>query len=163
MSTRRLQDEIQKRHPFRCVEEEVTLNVLRTGDLFQLQYERLFRAYHLTPAQYNILRILRGEGAPLKILAIAARTLTVVPGITGLIDRLGAAGLVTRERSSEDRRAVFVSITPAGVALLSQLDEPITQLHHRLAGHLSGEEQRELIRLLEKSRLPLDAAGGGLG
>jgi DNA-binding MarR family transcriptional regulator len=48
----------------------------------------------LTPSQYNILRILRGEGSPLPILEIASRNIAIVPGITGLIDRLEHAGFL---------------------------------------------------------------------
>ena len=46
--------------------------------------------------------------------------IAAVPGITGLIDRLEGMGLVTRERSTEDRRVVFVAITPKGLDLLAQ-------------------------------------------
>ena len=71
---------------------------MRTSDQLQIRFARLFREYGLTPSQYNILRILRGEGKPLPILEIASRTITVVPGITGLIDRLEQAGFVNRLR-----------------------------------------------------------------
>ena len=66
------------------------LSLLRTNDQLQIRFARLFREHGLTPSQYNILRILRGEARPLPILEIAGRTVTVVPGITGLIDRLEA-------------------------------------------------------------------------
>ena len=69
---------------------------LRTSDQLQIRFTRLFRQYGLTPSQYNILRILRGDGRPLPILEIANRTVTVVPGITGLIDRLEQAQFVRR-------------------------------------------------------------------
>ena len=68
------------------------MNIVRTSDQLQIRFARLLREYGLTsPTQYNILRILRGEGKPLPILEIASRTITVVPGITGLIDRLEQA------------------------------------------------------------------------
>src|ERR1700741_3852331 len=113
MSGGRLQQELKKRRPFDSPEQEAALNIARTADRFGICFARLFREYGLTPSQYNILRILRGEGKPLPCLEIAQRTITVVPGITGLIDRLEQAGLVSRLRSEEDRRIVNVSITPA--------------------------------------------------
>jgi DNA-binding MarR family transcriptional regulator len=154
MARRRLQDELKKRHPFDSLEQEAMLNLLRTHDRLQICLERLFRTRGLTASQYNVLRILRGEGKPLPILEIAGRTVTVVPGITGLIDRLEKAGLVRRERSAEDRRVVFVDITPEARALLAELDEPLLALHRELLGHLSEKELRGLIRLLEKARCP---------
>ncbi len=88
------------------------------------------------------------------ILEIADRMLAAVPGITGLIDRLEALELVARQRSSEDRRVIFVAIRPKGLELVNKLDEPEAALHKRLIGHLSPTELRELIRLLEKARQP---------
>ncbi len=101
----RLQAEIKKRHAFESAEQEALLNLLRTSDRFQTSMTRLFRKYGLTPSQYNVLRILRGEGKPLPCLEIADRLIAEVPGITGLLDRLEAAGLIRRERSKEDRRS----------------------------------------------------------
>jgi DNA-binding MarR family transcriptional regulator len=152
MAVRRLKDELKKRRPFDSLEQEATLNVARTADRHQIAFVRLFREYGLTPSQYNVLRILRGEGSPLPILEISNRMIAAVPGITGLIDRLETLGLVCRERSTEDRRVVFVSITPRGAALLGRLDEPVAELHGSLMGHLSKAELTELIRLLEKAR-----------
>src|SRR6266704_2535517 len=100
----KLQDELKKREPFESVEQEAVLNLFRTSDRLHHRFARLFREYRLTPSQYNILRILRGEGNPLPCLEIAQRTITVVPGITGLIDRLEQAKLVSRLRDEEDRR-----------------------------------------------------------
>ena len=157
MATSRLQQELGKSGPFDSLEQEAMLNVLRTNDQFQNRFLRLFREYGITPSQYNILRILRGEGAPLPSLEIADRMIQVVPAITGLIDRLEKAGLVQRKRCQEDRRVVYVAITAKGTRLLDRLDQPVIDLHHQLIGHLTERELRQLIRLLEKSRARLAA------
>jgi len=148
----KLQQEIRKREPFATAEQEAALGLFRTSDRMQHRFARLFREYGLTPSQYNILRILRGEGKPMPCLEIAQRTITVVPGITGLIDRLADAGFVTRQRSEEDRRVVNVSITPAGEEVLARLDQPLVELHKRLLADFSTAELAELIRLLDKAR-----------
>ena len=160
MSGGRLRKKLKKRRPFDSPEQEATLNIARTADRFGICFARLFREYGLTPSQYNVLRILRGEGKPLPILEVADRMLAAVPGITGLIDRLEGMGLVARERSTEDRRVVFVAITARGLDLLGQLDGPEADLHRRLIGHLSPAELGELSRLLEKARQGLDGADG---
>ncbi|HEX8203128.1 MAG TPA: MarR family transcriptional regulator, partial [Isosphaeraceae bacterium] len=151
---------LKKRRPFDSPEQEATLSIARTADRFGICFARLFREYGLTPSQYNVLRILRGEGRPLPILEVADRMLAAVPGITGLIDRLEGMDLVARERSTEDRRVVFVAITPKGLDLLARLDEPEAALHKRLVGHLAQAELEELIRLLEKARQALDEPAG---
>lgn len=155
MSKSQLQTELRKRNPFESPEQEAMLNLLRSSDQFQNRFGRLFRQYDLTPSQYNILRILRGEGKPLPSLEIADRMIQVVPAITGLIDRLEKAGMVTRRRCQEDRRVIYIEITEKAVGVLEEMDEPVNELHTKLLGHLSPAELKELIRLLEKARLPL--------
>ncbi len=152
MSPSRLQQELKKRQPFDVPEQEAILNILRTNDQFQNQFGRLFRQFGLTSSQYNVLRILRGENRPLPSLEIADRMIQVVPAITGLIDRLEKQQLVCRQRSTDDRRVVFVDLTDKARRLLKKMDEPVLQLHRKLIGHLSRHELSELSRLLEKSR-----------
>jgi DNA-binding MarR family transcriptional regulator len=161
--TSTLQHEIKKREPFDLPEQEAMLNLLRTADQLQIRFARLFRQYGLTPQQYNVLRILRGEGQPLPILEIAARMITVVPGITGLVDRLEAAGLVERKRCHQDRRVIYVAIAPRALDILAQIDEPLAQLHKQTLGHLTLEELHELSRLLEKSRQPEPCEAASVG
>ena len=155
MKTPKLQHELKKKRPFESPEEEALLSVVRTSDQLQIRCVRLLRKHGLTPSQYNILRILRGEGKPLPILEIASRTIAVVPGITGLIDRLEQAGFVNRLRCEKDRRVIYVALTDQGMTTLAALDEPLVALHRKLTGHLSQGELKELIRLLEKVRGPL--------
>src|SRR3974390_2947411 len=132
MPTPKLQHELKKKRPFESPEQEAALNVLRTGDQLEIRLARLFREHGLTPSQYNILRILRGEGRPMPILEIASRTITVVPGITGLVDRLEHAGFVNRLRCEKDRRVIYVALTDQGTRILADLDEPLLALHRKL-------------------------------
>jgi MarR family transcriptional regulator, 2-MHQ and catechol-resistance regulon repressor len=152
MTSGHLQRELKKKRPFESPEQEAMLNILRTNDQFQNRFGRLFREYGLTSSQYNVLRILRGEGKPMPCLEVADRMVQVVPAITGLIDRLEMQGLVSRERCTEDRRVVFIEITGKALELLSNLDEPVNQLHKQLIGHLTRPELETLNRLLEKAR-----------
>lgn len=152
MATSKLQQELKKKRPFESLEQEAALNVVRTNDQIQIRFARLFREYDLTPSQYNVLRILRGEGKPLPILEIAERTITVVPGITGLIDRLEQAGFVARERCPKDRRVIYVALTKEGNKVVTALDQPVMDLHKQLLGHLNQTELREVSHLLEKVR-----------
>lgn len=154
MAATRLQRDLKKKRPFESAAQEAALNLLRTSDRLQHRFARLFRQHGVTPAQYNILRILRGEGQPLPILEIASRTVTVVPGITGLVDRLQQAGLVERIRCEQDRRVIYVAVTPKGMDILAALDRPVVELHEKLLGHLGQKDLKELNRLLTKAREP---------
>ncbi|MFT5523775.1 MAG: DNA-binding MarR family transcriptional regulator [Pirellulaceae bacterium] len=155
MADGHLQGELKKRHPFESPEVEAILNILRTSDQYHNRFGRLFREYGLTPSQYNVLRILRGEGKPLPSLEIADRMVQVVPAITGLVDRLEKQELVKRKRCTEDRRVVYIELTEKAVGLLKTIDKPDVQLHQQLIGHLTKTELKELSRLLVKAREPL--------
>jgi DNA-binding MarR family transcriptional regulator len=152
--------EIRKKLPFTSPVEEAFLNLLRTASLLQAPSEQLFKQHGISPAKYNILRILRGskitgESADhgLPSLEIADRMVTRVPDITRLVDGLEIDGLVLRTRCTEDRRVVYVGITAQGLNLLERLDEPLMQQHQTLMSKLTAEELAELNRLLVKARM----------
>lgn len=150
-----LRREIKQSRPFGTLAEEVILNLFRTADQLGAAEAALLKPHGLTPAQYNVLRILRGagpDGHPCQ--EIAARMITRVPDVTRLVDRLVEGGLVDRERSEEDRRVVRVRIRPAGLELLARLDGPVSQEPTRLLGALSERELATLNRLLVRIRTP---------
>lgn len=157
MPDSRLQHELKKKRPFDSPDQEAILNILRTSDQFQNRFGRLFREFDLTHSQYNVLRILRGEGKPMPCLEIGDRMIQVVPAMTGLLDRLEKQGLVLRERCTQDRRVVYVTLTDSAKDLLKRMDGPVSKLHHQLIGHLTQSELKELSRLLEKARISLQS------
>jgi DNA-binding MarR family transcriptional regulator len=148
-----LQDEIRQTRPFRSSAEEATFGIVRTAALVRRAVAQVVEPSGITPAQYNVLRILRGAGAKgLPTLAVRDRLLEEAPGITRLMDKLGRAGLVERDRSTPDRRQVICFITPRGLALLRKLDSVIPNADELGAAGLAAGERRELIRLLDKVR-----------
>ena len=147
-----LATDLKKRDPFESVHQEAVLLLLRAADEYENRLVRLLRPYDLTPSQYNVLRILRGEGQPLPCLEIASRLIQVVPAITGLIRRLEAAGLVTRARCDRDRRVVYIDLTDAARTKLAELDGPISDVHGELIGHLDDGELADITRLLRRVR-----------
>ncbi len=150
-----LREELRMTRSFSSPEEELNLNLLRTVGLLEGPLHRFLKASGLSLAQYNILRILRGQpGRRLPCRQIGLRMVTREPDVTRLLDRLERDGLVERDRSETDRRIVMISVTKAGLDLLASLDEPMRRLHKDSLGHLSRAEIRELNRLLVKARRP---------
>jgi DNA-binding MarR family transcriptional regulator len=74
------------------------------------------------------------------------------PGITRLLDRLEAKGMVSRERCPTDRRQVTCRIAKPGLALLSALDPIVDALDDSMLGNLSRAELKQLIHLLDRIR-----------
>jgi DNA-binding MarR family transcriptional regulator len=67
-------------------------------------------------------------------------------------------GLIARAREAGDRRVVRTRISPEGLRLLAELDEPVRQLHRRQLRHLPEKQLRQLSVLLDRAREPFDEA-----
>ena len=154
MSTRSsLRDEIKQTRPFRNASEEATLSIMRTATLVRREIAAVVERFDITPAQYNVLRILRGAGdAGLPTLAVRDRLLEEAPGITRLLDKLETAGLVRRERTTPDRRQVICFITSKGLTLIKKIDPRIIEADQTGGAGLRQAERKQLIVLLEKVR-----------
>jgi MarR family transcriptional regulator, transcriptional regulator for hemolysin len=82
----------------------------------------------------------------------------VGPTLTRHIDNLEQAGWVVRTRSADDRRAVRVEITAAGVEAHGRMRKAVTAFDRRLRAGLSQEEADTFRALLD--RLVANAEGG---
>lgn len=105
----------------------------------------------LSPSQRIVLRAL--STGQLQISEVAATLGVTLSAATGLVDRLGRAGLVTRERDNADRRVVWVRCTPAGRAALAQAEAVRRQVLAGAVAPLSAGELATLVGLLEKLQM----------
>ena len=148
-----LQEEIKQRRPFGSLEEEAFLNLARTAAFLSDRLEKALKPGGITGTQYNVLRILKGSGeAGLCRNDVRDRMITRMPDMTRLLDRMEAAGLLERRRSTEDRRMVTTHITDKGLAALELIDDEIAEEHRRSLGHLTKGELERLIELLSAAR-----------
>jgi DNA-binding MarR family transcriptional regulator len=152
----KLQQEIHQTKAIRLLEEEATLNIVRTADALMQQLMDVLKPHLLSATQYNVLRILRGAGKPgASCKDIGSRLVARDPDITRLMDRLEQRGLVIRDRAKEDRRVVTHRLTAAGLDLVNVLDGPIETMHQKNLGHMRAGKLRELVELLEEARAGL--------
>jgi MarR family transcriptional regulator, organic hydroperoxide resistance regulator len=153
MATTPLQRELKQGRPFESAAQEATLGLVRTADQLRRHFSSVVEPYGITVQQFNVLRILRGASPEvLPTLEIAERMVEQTPGVTRLLDRLEAKQLIARARCPNDRRQVLCAITPVGLALLTELEEPIRLAHQQVFGVLPVAAQRQLIRLLDRVR-----------
>lgn len=151
--TSAIRRELRQTKPFPSPGQEAAVALLRTADVIRADLERTLEPLGVTPQQYNVLRILRGSHPePLPTLEIAGRMIERAPGITRLLDRLEAAGKISRARCVEDRRRVLVSITPAGLATLRSADGPVNEVEGLRASRLGRKGLEQLMALLDRIR-----------
>src|ERR1700688_1606947 len=125
--------------------------LLKAGFLFANHPQRPYPRYDLTFAQVDVLgAVARAEGASLSCSEIAERTLITKGGITGILDRLEARGLVKRIPSRDDRRSVLVRLSAKGVELFRKLYPEIARSNRSILERAFKRDQmREFSRLLE--------------
>ena len=149
----RLKEELKQTRPFRSVEEEAALSIVRTAALFEHTFAQAIKGYDVTSTQYNVLRILRGAGSEgLCRNEVGQRLIRQVPDVTRLLDRMEHLDLIARRRGGKDRRYVTTTITKKGLDLLKELDEKVDAINEDLLGHLDPERLKQLIALLDAAR-----------
>jgi len=148
-----LRENLKSVRPFDLFEEEAHLSIVLTAARLEHAIAQMLKAYGLTPTQYNVLRILRGAGpGGLCRNEIGARLLRAVPDVTRLLDRMTGMKLIGRQRTDADRRFVRTHITPRGLELLAEMDEPVRAFHReRLAG-VDPARLRTLVETLAEVR-----------
>lgn len=133
--------------------KKVILNLMYTQNVISEKFNELLKPYDISPEQYNVLRILRGQkGSPTNMCTIQERMITKNSNTTRLIDKLLIKNLVTRETCSQNRRKIDILITAEGLALLQELDPKVIENEQQFAANLSVEELNTLNELLEKYR-----------
>lgn len=148
-----VQAEIRQRRPFRSPRQEATIALLRTASVVGRALERVLGPWHLSLAQYNALRVIRGAGtAGIATLAIRDRMIAEGTTITRLLDKLDEAGLIRRERSYPDRRLVICRATSKGKRLLDQVDPLVDEADEAAVASLTTAQVEQLVRLLDAVR-----------
>ncbi|MET7257014.1 MarR family winged helix-turn-helix transcriptional regulator [Dyadobacter fermentans] len=141
-----------KQKKFRSPFQKLALNLMYTTKWLEYKQLESFKEYDITPQQYNVLRILRGQqGNPIKVSDITERMLDKSSNTSRLVDKLLAKNLAKRTSCESDRRAVDVVITEDGLALLQVLDPFIEDWENRF-NIISEEEAEQISALLDKLR-----------
>jgi len=113
--------------------------------------KKVIEEFGLTMQQFNILRILRGNRAPLSTLQIRDRMIYKMSDTSRIVDRLLIKDLVKKVPSKTDKRMVDISITKKGLKLLTESDVEEYRLDN-VSSKLTTTEAKQLSRLLEKMR-----------
>jgi DNA-binding MarR family transcriptional regulator len=101
----------------------------------------------VTAAQSGLLFILGQQDGALMGEAGAALDLGP-PGISGLVDRMTAAGLIKRRADPDDGRAWRLWLTPIGRAASAQSKAGLSEINARLADGFTDAELEIVARWL---------------
>lgn len=137
--------------------EECDLSVVSDtfGFLVRAAQVRAFQAFHqefkdvgLTPASHAALAIIsRNPG--IRQGFVASLLTFREPNMTKLVKSLIAAGLLTKVRRPDDKRATGLELTEKGAAFMIDINERASKLDERFTAKLKKGERETLIRLLK--------------
>mgnify|MGYP001548627998 FL=1 len=146
-------EEIIKPNSPMAMEKKTLLNVMYTQNVISEKFNELLKPFDLSPEQFNVLRILRGQkGKPANMSMIQERMIAKTSNTTRLVDKLLLKELVLREVCPINRRKMEITITEKGLELLLQLD-PLVEAHEQsFSQNLTVAELELLNELLEKFR-----------
>lgn len=102
-------------------------------------------------AEQDLLSQVDKSSGDLRMGDLAERLFFSKAGMTKMVDRLEEAGLVARNRSSDDRRAIAIGLTAAGKRELGKARRVLKAwVLANFAEHLSPAERTSFRRLLQK-------------
>ena len=124
----------------------------RLGDRLREELLVGFRQFGLGEGEFDAMAALRRAGAPYELAPgeLARHTMVTTGAATKRIDRLEAAGLVSRHVSDVDGRGRVVALTGAGLRVIDDAFTAHIANEHRLLEPLSERERADLERLLTK-------------
>ncbi|ABQ27682.1 MarR family winged helix-turn-helix transcriptional regulator [Geotalea uraniireducens] len=137
---------------------ETWLTLMRVSGDCQNDLDQFLARHNLSQRKFFVLILLMRNPYGLKVSQLAAGTGVSCPTMTGVVDGLLNAGLVTRETDEQDRRIFVVTITTVGQELLDQVLPQHYQRVSRIMSMLDEAERTQLNGLLAKIRAGLDTA-----
>lgn len=142
---------------------EVLSRVSRLSRHLERERRAAFAAHGMESWEFDVLTALRRAGKPYELSpgALLRATLVTSGTMTNRIDRLAAAGLVTRNPAPEDRRGVLVRLTEAGKERVDAALADLLQRERELLAGLGQQERQTLADLLRTLLIPFDTSGNG--
>ena len=140
-----------EREPDLCLEQYRDLAEFRRQIRKFLHFsEATAKEHGIEPQQHQLLLTVQGlpEGARPKIREIASRLFIQHHSAVELVNRLESAGAIARRPGREDKREVWLRLTPTGRSILRKL-----AMEHRIELERSGPElARALYSVLRHRR-----------
>lgn len=128
-------------------------SVMRVQQLLLAEFDRVCRPYNLTFARYEALVLLSfSRTGALPMMKIGERLMVHPTSVTNTIQRLDAAGFVTREPNPRDGRGTLARITDEGRATVEAVTTELMAAEFGLRA-LDRAQRVELFDLLRGLRV----------
>ena len=142
----------------RDMQSSIPYLIARAGVRIGQAFTRELRKFDLTLTEWRVCSTLHHVPHQ-RLSEVALNTSTEASTLSRIVDGLMQRGLLLRDRSNDDARALALSLTQQGVDMTQRVI-PIAQLYERVS--LNGfsadqvEQLRQMLRLLYNNMAPLD-------
>lgn len=145
-------EEAIKTNKFDSELHKATVNVLYTANWLKNSISRPLKKIGLTVEQFNVMRILKGKHPEtMRVKDIKSRVLEENSNVPRIVEKLVIKKLAQRQISEADKRETLVSLTPGGLALLSQASIIVREINASIK-YLPEHQAGMLNDFLEKMR-----------
>lgn len=137
--------------PLRRTERSLPIALLRARERVMGPIRDMLATSGINEQKWRVLRVVQEQG-PMEQTAIAQAACLLLPSLTRILRTMEEEGLLSRAADVEDRRKTIVTVTTAGLAMISAHSAESGRLLQRLEQRFGPERLNQLLDLLEELR-----------
>ncbi len=128
--------------------QNLPLLLLQAREAMMRRFRLVLKRHRLTDQQWRVMRSL-AESGPMTSSDIARECCMLGPSLTGVLNRMEAAGWVERARSATDQRRVAIRLSASGRLLVARVMPEVEGVYRELEAALGVERLAALSGELE--------------
>ncbi|MEI6311193.1 MAG: MarR family transcriptional regulator [Bacteroidota bacterium] len=149
----KLEEALKQKKPFESEIQKLLININFTSSWFNALFLQTLKPFDITPAQFNVLRILKGAYPESYCnQQITERMVDRSSNSTRIVDKLLKKKLIVRKEHKADRRLVDIKITPLGLDLLQQIEVSAPMKKMKVA-QFNAEKAKLMNEWLDEMRM----------
>ena len=135
--------------------------IYRLAKVLGDRQEKAYGALGINRGEFDVLATLRRAGEPFQLSpkALSASLMLTTGGMTGRLDRLERAGLVSRSPDPDDRRGLVITLSPRGREVVDDAVVAGLDAQREVLERLPEPSRRRLSALLRDLLAATDAPG----
>lgn len=130
--------------------------ILCAGTMLKNAARQFFKNRPTTEVQFTVLMLIKHADHPVTQKELSEWLLVDKSNLTGLVDRMEAAGHLCRQKTAQDRRSYHLCLTDEAEKLLEELERPYRELLSCMLSEFTEDELLLIIRMMNKLQISLD-------
>jgi homoprotocatechuate degradation regulator HpaR len=133
----------------RNTRRSLPIALLRAREAVMGHFRPMLAEHDMTEQQWRVIRIL-AEADTVDASEMAERAFILAPSLTRIIRSLEERGIITKHKDENDGRRVLLQITPAGMAIITEVAPESRLIYDRLERRFGRERIDQLLDMLDE-------------